>query len=547
MVFQVELEQTEGATLEWVHNGSVLVGEMSGTLTLDAVTRDLEGWYQVRVSNAEGRVTSVAHLQVAPENGGAIAWGSGEGDWLEVVPEARHVMAVAAGIQFNVAVIRGGTVVAWGYNGESQTEVPSDLDRVVAVVAGPHHALALRDDGTVVAWGGDNSSSGQADVPPGLNDVVAIGAGYNESVALKADGTVVEWGHQFVPTPEEATDVVAISVAYFNNYAVKADGTALSWGLNSDGEATVPDDLGSVRWISGGLHHSLAITLGGEVRTWGEGTPGALEVPDELGTAHWVRGGEHSSMMLTDDGSVVGWGNAAVVAIIPAETVGKTWDLGVGYRHAIALVETTPPEIVLPPRAVSAKAGENVSLDVLADGLPPLTYRWLRDGEPMPEGPRYRGQETDWLSLDNITSDNAGEYMVEVTNAVGTTTTVPVLLRVGAMPEIVSAPLSQLVTVGEALDLMVAATGTEPLRFQWKRNGRVIPEATEANWNFPAVERADAGVYQIEVTDALGASSTRVFELRVTDHSFTRTTVVSWGSVYSGLPAQVRMLVSSPM
>ena len=63
---------------------------------------------------------------------------------------------------------------------------------MVAIAAGLDFSLALKADGTVAAWGYD--TWGQTNVPAGLSDVVAIAAGTDDSLALKADGTIVGWG-----------------------------------------------------------------------------------------------------------------------------------------------------------------------------------------------------------------------------------------------------------------------------------------------------------------------------------------------------------------
>jgi Regulator of chromosome condensation (RCC1) repeat len=72
----------------------------------------------------------------------------------------RGVEAVAAGLQYSLALKNDGTVWAWGTNelgqlGDGTTTnrtAPvqvSDLSGVTAIVAGTGHALALKNDGTV--------------------------------------------------------------------------------------------------------------------------------------------------------------------------------------------------------------------------------------------------------------------------------------------------------------------------------------------------------------------------------------------------------------
>jgi len=126
------------------------------------------------------------------------------------------VIAVAAGQEFSVALLKNGTVVAWGSNsygqlGDGNTEKSKTPVAVkgltgvtaISVGAGGSHSLALLGSGTIVAWG--NNQFGQlgdgteenSDVPvavSGLSGVSAISAGGRHSLARMANGTVEAWG-----------------------------------------------------------------------------------------------------------------------------------------------------------------------------------------------------------------------------------------------------------------------------------------------------------------------------------------------------------------
>ena len=82
------------------------------------------------------------------------------------------VVAVAAGLNFSLALKRDGLVLAWGYNTQGQlgdgttttrlrpvavldtTTLP--LTGVEAIAAGSNHSLALTATGPVLAWGDNN-------------------------------------------------------------------------------------------------------------------------------------------------------------------------------------------------------------------------------------------------------------------------------------------------------------------------------------------------------------------------------------------------------
>ncbi|MBN2508146.1 MAG: immunoglobulin domain-containing protein [Verrucomicrobia bacterium] len=79
-----------------------------------------------------------------------------------------------------------------------------------------------------------------------------------------------------------------------------------------------------------------------------------------------------------------------------------------------------------------------------------------------------------------------------------------VTVRVMQPPAITAPPLSQTVTRGEPVQLVVEAVGDD-LRIQWFRNGVALPGATGAVLAFASVQLADAGNYTVRITNEVGA------------------------------------------
>lgn len=75
-----------------------------------------------------------------------------------------------------------------------------------------------------------------------------------------------------------------------------------------------------------------------------------------------------------------------------------------------------PPSVVEQPKAVSVVAGEAVTLSVVADGTPPLTYQWKR-GTTVLEG----ATEATYTVAASTTADE-GDYTVVITNGAGSKT-----------------------------------------------------------------------------------------------------------------------------
>jgi alpha-tubulin suppressor-like RCC1 family protein len=135
------------------------------------------------------------------------------------------VKAIAAGANHSIALLPGGGLLAWGSNDHGQlgdyintgpeTCAGGPCSQVAVWVAGPRkeppvaiaaggdHNVVLLKDGTVMAWGangsgqlGDGTTEDKHELVPvqGLSNVVAIAAGEDHSLALLSNGTVMAWG-----------------------------------------------------------------------------------------------------------------------------------------------------------------------------------------------------------------------------------------------------------------------------------------------------------------------------------------------------------------
>ncbi|MEY2878117.1 MAG: hypothetical protein RLZZ15_497, partial [Verrucomicrobiota bacterium] len=76
-------------------------------------------------------------------------------------------------------------------------------------------------------------------------------------------------------------------------------------------------------------------------------------------------------------------------------------------------------------------------------------------------------------------------------------------------------PASATVAPGANATLSVQATGTGPLRYQWRRNGVALVGATAATLPVAAASAANAGDYSVIVSDANGPLTSRLARLTV--------------------------------
>lgn len=98
---------------------------------------------------------------------------------------------------------------------------------------------------------------------------------------------------------------------------------------------------------------------------------------------------------------------------------------------------------------------------------------------------------------------------------VGTSFTVVGPVVVGTAPEISVQPMTTAAFVGMDVVLQVAATGSEPLAYQWRFGTELIPAATNSSLLLTNVQSGQAGAYVVTVTNALGSVTSQSAALSV--------------------------------
>jgi hypothetical protein len=83
------------------------------------------------------------------------------------------------------------------------------------------------------------------------------------------------------------------------------------------------------------------------------------------------------------------------------------------------------------------------------------------------------------------------------------------------IPVIILQPQSQQVSIGASLLLTVAATGTEPLFYQWHKNGPIVMGETNAALVFDRASPTNTGSYTVSVRNAFGQAVSQVARLEV--------------------------------
>ncbi len=117
-------------------------------------------------------------------------------------------------------------------------------------------------------------------------------------------------------------------------------------------------------------------------------------------------------------------------------------------------------------------------------------------------------------------------------------------------PAIASPPANQTASAGTSATFGVAATGSSPLSYQWRRNGTNLAGATGSSVHLANVQPADAGTYDVLVSNPAGlaASAAATLTVGLPAVQFLGATVLTNGQVqllFSGLPGQSYLIHAS--
>jgi alpha-tubulin suppressor-like RCC1 family protein len=534
----VVAEGTEPISYQWQLNGADLFGATNPTVTFP-VTIATAGRFRVVLSNEVGVTSADANIVLTP----VVAWGGNTYGQTNLPPDLTNVVSISAGANHSMALRRDGSVISWGGIDPLKNRPPA-LTNAVAIVGGFNHSLALTADGTVVAWG--DNAAGQTNVPSDLGRIVSIAAGEAHSMALDQTGNVRVWGWNAsgqATVPPGATNVIAIAAGARHSLALRADGTVLVWGDTSFGQNLLPTNLYNVLAIAAGGDHSLALLTNGTVLAWGDNQYGQSTVPPGLSNIVAVAAGSFHNLALSRSGVIVAWGAGLTndetfpqsgQSVIPS-VVNNITAISAGATHSMALAGDGAPFIINPPIGQITYSGPPVTFSARATGALPLSYQWQFDGT------NIYGATNPVFTIPNAFTNNAGDYRVVVTNRFGVAVSLAANLRFRDNPPVIAAqPVGARYLVGSQVSLQASVYGSQPLFYQWRRNGVDLPGQTQATLTFARLSGADGGDYYVLVSNTLGTVASAKTHLDVVE-------VLAWGDNSYGqtnVPAGLNEVVS---
>ncbi|HKS37739.1 MAG TPA: hypothetical protein VJW76_11155 [Verrucomicrobiae bacterium] len=207
-----------------------------------------------------------------------------------------------------------------------------------------------------------------------------------------------------------------------------------------------------------------------------------------------------------------------VLAVEVHQTGGDTADLVFGMSLTAArqfpVVITDPSQ----PADRSVGAGDPTTFSAEFIGTPPLSFQWLKGGNPITDATNAT------LAFDAVLQGDAGSYSLRISNPLATNVTRSALLTVTNSPvriTDVTQPADRTVTEGLPASFTVPAVGSAPLSYQWfkaaNNTTNAVLDATNETFTIPDARMSDAGDYFAVVTNPFPSSVTsRTARLTVT-------------------------------
>lgn len=491
LTLSVGVSGTGPFSYQWRRDGTNLIGQTGASLNLQADAGD-SGSYDVVVSNACGTETSATAVVTV----GAAAS-------IVTQPTAQ---TVCQGTLLELTSLGGGLAplsYQWRRGG---VDIPGATAAVLTVPA-----AALADAGiydVVVSNGCGTATSTQvpvvvrpAPVVTGQPVSLVVCEGSDVSFDVTATGEAplsFQWRHNgaviFGATTAllNLSGVTAVNAGHYDVVVTNACGSAVSSVASLTLEfapSITQQPVGGTVCEAGSM--TLAVTA--------SGTPPLTYQWSRNGVA--ISGSNSSSLPL----GPVDVADAGSYTVAVSNTCGNA-------VSAAAVVAVDPlPVVTTQPQDQVECAGDTVQLSVAATTTPPVSYAWRKNGIPVP------GATSASLTILGASRADAGDYDVVITDACSSVTSAVAVVTVRQAPVVTTQPQGTQVCLGSGVTLAIAASGSEPLSFQWRKGGAVLGGETGQTLSVASFSAADAGDYDVVVQNSCGSATSATATLSVAE------------------------------
>lgn len=169
-----------------------------------------------------------------------------------------------------------------------------------------------------------------------------------------------------------------------------------------------------------------------------------------------------------------------------------------------------PISAFIQPTNQLVSLGSTVIFNATVQGTVPLARQWRFNGA------NISGAIATSLTMTNVQATNTGNYDIVASDFSGSVTSsvaTLVLISVVVPPGIMAQPQSVVVSPSSNATFTVAASGTAPLRYQWRFNNTNLSGATNTSYTRTNSQSADVGNYTVVVTNIAGSITSIVATL----------------------------------
>lgn len=478
LTLSVTASGTAPLAYQWTKNGSDVPGATASTYSVAAATVSHGGSYAVRVTNACGSATSTAAtvtVNAAPE----IVAGPETQDAVEGTPVV--LIVTASGSEpLTYRWRRDGTILA------GETTASLSIGAVETADAGIYRVEIENSCGSTFSEAVLSVIVPPEIVTPPVDASPCPGDPLMLSVVATGTSPLsYQWKKNNVAIPGATSATLSFSTVGSSHEG--------SWTV------TVTNAAGSVTSSSATVDVLVetSITTQPSAASLCEGDVLALSV---------AASGSSLTYQWRKNGATISGATSAVLSVadVDASDAGSydvvvTGDCGTISSAPAAVTVGTGPMILSSPAPITTCAGTLVRLEASASGTAPLSYAWRKNGVPI------GGATGSALELASPTASDSGSYDVVVSNACGSAASTAALVTINAPPAIDVPPVSAGVCEGEPLTLSVAASGTGPFTYTWRKDGTEIPGAIAAELAFSAASELNEGSYDVVVSGPCGA------------------------------------------
>lgn len=378
------------------------------------------------------------------------------------------------------------------------------------------YCLSLQTDGKVLAGGTSTILGGQIRNHLGRLNIASVAA----TQKLTYDGANLTW-LRGGSSPEVWRTTFEYSTNGVSWFALgQGDRILDGWRMTN---VFVPQfaTIRSRGFISGGSWHtsswfaektmdrpafasqpqSLATNLGATCEF--SASPAVLDQT----TFQWQKDG----VRLTNTANLSGSTSAklSVSNLQHSDSGGYSVVLGNGVWNQTSMVASLTvldPFITSGPTNQTKGFGSNVIVSASLGGTLPINVHWYKNGALLQDGANVSGATSPALSLTAISGADAGSFSLIASNVFGSATSAVATLVV-LDPLITIPPTGQVATISSNLTLSATVKGTQPITYQWRKNGINLPGATQPTLSLTNLQVADAAIYDLVANNIWGSAN----------------------------------------